>query len=546
MADELVTDEMRDSGTPAEVVIRAYARQPQIDPTCGVALPGPAREVRGTPKNRLVTIGDSLTQGFQSGAIWNTALSWPRLVARELGCELEFRFPHYPGPEGGSPLNLEALVRKLERHNHGAINWLRLPRTAIDTLGTLVELTVWATQHWRDGVDRRSGIPHNLAVWGWDLRDCLDWTADRLAAFIAEDDDSYWRNNNAKAAWRVLEPARDAAGHALTVFQAAAELGRQGTSADPTGPGIETLVVMLGSNNALGTIVSLGAPRWSEEPGYRSLLGKQGYDVWRPSHFANELAEIVQALERVNAQHVVLATVPHVTIAPLAHGVGTKKVRPGSRYFPFYCRPWVAEGDFDPREDRSLSAAQARAIDAAIDQYNEAIEQVVVRARRAGRDWYLLEVSGLLDRLAFRRYLDDPDARPPWWDAVGGAYRLPEAVAVLQPQVDSRFFNSDRDRRSQGGLFSLDGVHPTTIGYGLLAQEVIKVMQLAGVPFYGSERAALPRPGAVQLDFERLLELDTLMRQPPLSLSGDLGFFGHLDQHFDQLLRLFGAQFPWP
>jgi hypothetical protein len=94
-------------------------------------------------------------------------------------------------------------------------------------------------------------------------------------------------------------------------------------------------------------------------------------------------------------------------------------------------------------------------------------------------------------------------------------------------------------------LFSLDGVHPTTIGYGLLAQEVIRVMQIAGVPFYGSQRAALPRQAAVHLDFERLLTLDSLMRQPPRSLSGDFGLLGWLDKHVDQFLRVFGLRLPW-
>ena len=39
----------------------------------------------GRPKNRLVTIGDSLTHGFMSAAIFRTDLSWPAIVAYELG-----------------------------------------------------------------------------------------------------------------------------------------------------------------------------------------------------------------------------------------------------------------------------------------------------------------------------------------------------------------------------------------------------------------------------------------------------------------------------
>ena len=42
-------------------------------------------EAKGTPTHRLVTIGDSLTHGFQSGAIYNTDLSFPAIIASELG-----------------------------------------------------------------------------------------------------------------------------------------------------------------------------------------------------------------------------------------------------------------------------------------------------------------------------------------------------------------------------------------------------------------------------------------------------------------------------
>ena len=40
---------------------------------------------RNRPRHRLVTIGDSITQGFMSGAIFRTDLSWPAIVADELG-----------------------------------------------------------------------------------------------------------------------------------------------------------------------------------------------------------------------------------------------------------------------------------------------------------------------------------------------------------------------------------------------------------------------------------------------------------------------------
>ena len=56
---------------------------------------------------KLVAIGDSLTQGVQSGAIFNTQLSFPALIADAMGLNVsnEFRGPRFPG--SGLPFNIE-------------------------------------------------------------------------------------------------------------------------------------------------------------------------------------------------------------------------------------------------------------------------------------------------------------------------------------------------------------------------------------------------------------------------------------------------------
>jgi hypothetical protein len=185
-----------------------------------------------------------------------------------------------------------------------------------------------------------------------------------------------------------------------------------------------------------------------------------------------------------------------------------------------------------PQRDPKLTDQQARAIDYAIDMYNEAIHNMVEAARRAGRDWYLLDMAGLLDRLASRRYIDDPNARPPWWTP----YPLPAALKALKPVVDSRFLTSDGEGgRATGGLFSLDGVHPTTVGYGLIAQEVINIMRRAGVRFRfagGDER-----PDPVAVDFDRLILRDTLVRTPPRNLRSTLDMIGWADEALDWAKR---------
>ena len=145
-----------------------------------------------------------------------------------------------------------------------------------------------------------------------------------------------------------------------------------------------------------------------------------------------------------------------------------------------------------------MTDRQAWAIDSAIDQYNYAIKRLVFEARTAesARDWLVLDLCELLDRMAFRRYIDSPDSRPSWWDRK--SYQMPAALATLSPPPDTRFFLSDHSGRLQGGLVALDGVHPTTVGYSILAQEMLDVLSHAD-----------PDLSEQHVDFARWRDLDT-------------------------------------
>lgn len=529
---------MSPDGLPDDVEIRSEARTPEWDSTVGVPLDV---ERRGTPKHRLVTIGDSLTHGFQSGAIFNTDISYPAIIAWELGWCDRFRFPRYPA-FGGIPLNIELIVNELEHHFGDKVSWWELPAALYRVRQHLANSENW----WERGPGAEppaeQEINHNLAVYGWDLRDGLERTADDATAAMRVPSD--WRlipllrNADHIAAIRALGSARDG-DRALTPFQAAAALGAEGVEEGPDGEGdpgdgIETLIVLLGANNALGTVISLEV-RWSGE-GYDHLQRKAAYNVWRPTHFKAELAKVAAEARKIRARHVIWGTVPHVTIVPVARGV-KGKVTPGSRYFRWYTRPWIQDREFDPDRDKPfLTADDARAIDSAIDDYNDAIVEMVKQARGEGRDWRLLDLAGYLDRLAARRYLDDPQMTPPsWWEP----YPLPEPLAAMRPVPDSRFFSSGPSGRTQGGLFSLDGIHPTTIGYGLMAQEFINVMQDAGVVFY--DRGGDPRQDPVTVDWARVIARDTLVSHPPRSLSTDIALIGWLDERIDVLKRLWAG-----
>jgi len=525
-----VPDAARDARTPNDVLVTMEPRAPDLDPSLGVAVP--VREA-GRPKNRLVVIGDSLSQGFQSGAIFNTQLSYPAIIAWEMGWDEAFRRPTYEG-FGGLPVNIEYLIRHLEGRFGDRISWWETPSAAFELRHLMAQIEDWWERGPGSHVPATTGIMHNLAVYGWDLRDALSRDAQNIEAAIKNPRNDFIRqiveNAPERAAMRVYNSARDATGAPLTLFQAAAALGEERGGPD-SAAGIETLLVFLGANNALGAVAELDV-KWSDV-GFDDPNRKNAFTVWRPSHFAEEFGRVVAEVKRIEAQHVIFGNVPHMTIAPIARGVD-EKVREGSRYFPYYTRPWIADGDFDPDEDAKITGNEARAIDSAIDQYNDSIAGAVREARRQGLDWYVLDVAGLLDRLATRRYIGDPQARPDWWTP----YELPPEIRALQPVPDTRFFCSGPSGRTQGGLFSLDGIHPTTIAYGILAQEFIHVMQRAGVKFYSGD-GVTERTGPVRVDFGRLCRLDTLIHDPPRSLESDIRLIGWIDQTVDVIKRIF-------
>jgi hypothetical protein len=510
-----VPADLRDPKTPDEVVIRLNAPEPRTDPTLDVPLPAsPAPQPR--PKHRLVTLGDSLTHGFQSFAIFNTDISYPAIIAARLGWYPSFRHPEYRR-FGGLPLNLEFLVRELEGRFGVEVPWWEAAAAAFFLWHTVDQVR----EYWETGagsqVPQVGGIMHNLAVAGYDVRDLMARTADTERARMAARPGGFHlvaADAGPLMGRYVLESARDRAGVALTPVQAAKALADDG--------GIETLIVFIGANNALGAMTELKVV-WSED-GYADLDRKGTYTVWRPSHFRSEMQALMEEIGTVKAQHVIWATVPHVTIVPLAHGLGPK-MAPGSRYFPYYTRPWIAQDKFDAKVDPWISGNEARAIDSAIDMYNDAIADGVAAARNTGKmDWRLLDLCGLMDRLASRRYVLDVAARPWWWTP----YPLPPALAALDPTPDSLFFAAGQEGRTAGGLFSLDGVHPTTIAYGLIAQEFMNVMAGAGVQFAGQG----------QVDFVKLAALDTLISDPPKAITADLGWAAALNEKLDWALRL--------
>ncbi len=152
--------------TPDEVEIRMSPREPETDPKLGIEVaPVAARPA----KHRLVTVGDSLTHGFMSGAIHRTDLSWPAITAFELGLTPEqFTFPTYEWPTGpgGLPLDLERFARSFEQRFGAHLDfreivsaglWIRKYMDGSRTSGS------GATATLPRPTDRRSTTPRSTA-----------------------------------------------------------------------------------------------------------------------------------------------------------------------------------------------------------------------------------------------------------------------------------------------------------------------------------------------------------------------------------------------
>ena len=439
-----------DSGKPpAGLKVNFEPREPVRDPTLGIQVDV---DRTGSPTNRLVTIGDSVTHGFMSGAIFRTDLSWPAIVAYELGMLESFRYPVYepPGGPGGIPIDIERALRAFESRFGSKLDWYEIVSALSWLQGYLDDIE----DYWERGdgakVPARKEILHNLAIYGWDLRDTLSLNATKVRARMGQPRDDVWlpqqrvQDDNDRAALYVLESARGARNRALTPLEAAQELGKQGTTESGNGDGIETLVVILGSNNALQAMTKLDVI-WSGT-GYDDVAKKGAYTVWQPAHFAKDWKLVVEQLRKVSARHVIVGTVPAVTIAPITRGIGGK-ISAESRYFEHYTRPWISEADFEPGKDPHLTSTEARWVDSAIDAFNGAIIDSVEQARNDGLDWYVFELGGLLDSLATKRYMTYPAAQPTWWKP----YPLPPELAGLDPVPNTRFFASGPGGRRTGG-----------------------------------------------------------------------------------------------
>lgn len=482
---------------------------------------------------KLVVIGDSISQGFLSGSISKTTISYPAMIAESLN-DSDFFIPDFSG-EGGLPLNIENLLRLLASRFGSTTNLLEFPLALISTLSYLDKVE----DYWErgDGIlpsqpinkpfpQNTKPLHRNLSVWGFEVGDSDTISEGLCRRTIPKAKDDWFTKQIPefamyRTARRTLNPSLNDKYQALTQIQAAKEISLEQN-------GIENLIYFLGPNNCLATVIDLEI-LWSEQADIKRFPHQRSCNLWQPEHFQKLIDRVVPKINDIGAKNVFIGTIPHITILPVSRGVslGTdpSSWQDQDGYFEYYTHFWIWDDSFRkaPQNFPHLTREEARLVDATIDEYN-----VILTNAAKANGWHIVDTFSLLKNLAYRRNLKNPPyqfpqelitalkSNPKTKDRVAThTIDNPDGSITTTQQVllDTRYLRLNSRavdpvtvNKYAGGLFSLDGVHPTTIGYGLIANEFLKVMQKAGV-------AVSP------LDWNKIVNSDSLVLDLPKNLA---------------------------
>jgi len=488
---------------------------------------------------KLFTIGDSISQGFMSGAAARTDLSYSTIIANKLG----INGYHYPSWEkGGQPLNIENVFRKLQKRLgsdiSGIIEWpiaLNLFNNYLDEVEDYYERG--------EGKLPISPNPyHNVSVRGFEVSSCWQINSDLCTSYI--DSSSNQRDNW----WGMVDESFLRT--ARTVLSGGRKTDQNFSQLDwldyhHQSEGVENLILWLGANNALGTVLDLSIRQTSndgqafsdgpDKVPYETRL-KKDWNLWHPEDFRVEykfmLDKVIQIMQ--NNPHnvdykVFIGTIPLVTIAPIIKAVGEMNDRQNievsewpvdpqnpapideselgkeksvqysfGKYYPYF--PFADNFNIN---DKHLNLQEILHIDNCIRQYNRIIQELVLEAnvRLGKRSFFLVDICSVLSSMALKRNNLLP------------TYKYPKYFDFVYPRVDTRYYGTTRQGEIKaGGIFGLDGVHPTAIGQGLLAFEFLKVMKLAG-SYKGDPET--------DINWKQVFDSDSLYSQP-IGLLGEV------------------------
>ncbi|WP_205502438.1 SGNH/GDSL hydrolase family protein [Rufibacter psychrotolerans] len=460
---------------------------------------------------KLFTIGDSISQGFMSMAAARTDLSYSSLIAEVMGLvPKSYYYPEWA--VGGMPINLENLFRRLSKKMKNRIDFWEWPNMLIGINQFLDEVE----DYYERGLGREDAkydgegdFYHNIAIRGFNVGDSWKLTSELCLKYIKEArearDQVFAAPNQSfyRTALKVLNPKLE---DKYMNFTQLDWLEKHSESDD----GLENLFLWLGPNNALSTLLDMEIRQTRGdgtivEMSYEDR-SNANYNLWHPDDFINEYQQLIErvdaAMQKNKYQNwkVFVGNVPLITIAPFARGLGKKTKTDTGIYYDFYTYfPYDKDSLANNKHLPKLSREDVMFIDASIRRYNKGINKILndlnnkYQTNEGVKRYFVIDVAEILSQMAIKR--NNGEVK----------YDFPDYVKMRYPVVNTKYYQTDNQGRiKQGGIFSLDGVHPSAIGHGLLAYEFMRVMEKAGVIF--SEKSAL--------QWDKIYASDTLYSTP--------------------------------
>jgi len=454
-------------------------------------------------KHKLVAIGDSMAQGFKNGGVYRTDLSFPALVARSFDPPITFDTPSFTA-QTGIPINIEMLVRGLQDELGDQISWNNYLRAGTHIYSTLRRIkNYWEGQMKPLRVNRE--LPYNnQGVWGFSNSDAWLINEKYSRNFIENNQKRYSVFNVLPdhamytTARLVLNPAFNTDLENNTMIDNARLLHENG--------GVENLICCIGHNNIVGAATNLKLI-YSDENDLNTPHGERKCTVYRPEHFEKETRILYQKLSTIGVERIFVPTIPYITIPPAIRGVNEDRSAGNGKYFDYYTRFWIWDEDFNPERHPHLTRRDAITLDQHVDEYNAIIQNL------ADEFGFHVVPVGRHVQAAARRRFGAENIRP----------FPPEFVEALKKNKDTSYLVDEKGHPrlstdyirlaenstnvERGGIFSLDGLHPSTIGYGLIANLYKEHMQKAGVNF------------GKPFDWDFVIKNETLVTNPPILLN---------------------------
>lgn len=468
---------------------------------------------------RLFTIGDSISQGFRSGGTAFTENAYSTYLAQALGVT-DYRRLQWPATK--LKIDLEGMMRTLQKkfgNGIGALEWLPIYGAISDFQDQSEDFY----ERGRGGLDLpMEGYGHdftdNCAVEGMRVADAWEVTPKLCRERIEADKDSSQDNIGVsiagssfyRAALKTLNPRLQPQydeHSAITWLEYVAK-----------SEGVDNAIVFLGANNALGTIFKVKFEPNDLTPGEAKTFGSRiansgdedKFTLWHPKAFEHDysllLTKINDAMKDNQSKNwkVYLGTVPIVTIAAMIEGFGEERLVDDPRaplgqatkqfrYYQYYKYYGVTESTAW-RTEKIMAFRDALFIDKVIIEFNKIISRLAdeMNSKLGRKAFVVVDISNALTDMAWKRNSGMP------------SYEYPKELHWLYPPLNTKYYGVNaKGDIVDGGIFSLDGIHPTVIGQGIIAHEFLKVMKDNGSASSSSN-----------LDWKKIIGDDELRNDP--------------------------------